>query len=75
MKKNELRMELKNILNVKAITFDEFFTLRYPIEEKEDIIYPILKALKREGISVDYEEFLKHLLTFSFFLGIQPIFA
>ena len=51
-------MKLKNILNVKAIIFDDFFTLRYPIGEKEDIIYPILKALKREGVSVDYEEFL-----------------
>jgi predicted nucleotidyltransferase len=59
MKKNELRMKLKSILNVKAITFDDFLTLRYPIGENEDVIYAILKALKRERVSVDYEEFLR----------------
>jgi len=59
MKKNELRMKLKSILNVKAITFDDFFTLRYPIRENEDVIYAILKALKRERVFVDYEEFLR----------------
>ena len=46
------------MLDIKAITFDDFFTLRYPTKEKEDIIYPVLKALKREGVHVDDKEFL-----------------
>lgn len=50
---------LRMISEVKAVTFDDFFTLRYPIKEKEDIIYPILKALKNEGVSVNDEKFLK----------------
>jgi putative hydrolase of the HAD superfamily len=52
-------MRLRIIPKVRAVTFDDFFTLRYPFGEKEDIIYPILKALKGEGVSVDGEEFLK----------------
>lgn len=32
--------------------------MRYPIKEKEDIIYPILRALKKRGLSVDDEKFL-----------------
>lgn len=47
------------IFKVKAVTFDDFLTLRYPIGEKEDIIYPILKALKKEGVDVDDERFLE----------------
>jgi len=47
------------IFRVKAVTFDDFFTLRYPIGENKDIVYPILKVLKREGAGVDDEEFLK----------------
>jgi len=47
------------ISEVGAVTFDDFFTLRYPIGEKEDIIYQILKALKREGVNLDDEEFLE----------------
>jgi HAD superfamily hydrolase (TIGR01662 family) len=47
------------IPKVRSITLDDFFTLRYPIGEKEDIIYPILKALKKEGVSVDNEKFLR----------------
>jgi len=50
---------LRMIPEVEAITFDDFLTLRYPIQEKEDIIYPILRALKREGVSLDDERFLK----------------
>lgn len=46
------------ILKVKAVTFDDFFTLRYPIGEKKDIIYPILEFLKKE-LDIDDEEFLK----------------
>jgi len=47
------------ITEVGAITFDDFFTLRYPVREREDIIYPILRGLKREGVVVDDEEFLR----------------
>jgi HAD superfamily hydrolase (TIGR01662 family) len=52
-------VRLLMISEVSAVTFDDFFTLRYPIGEKEDIIYQILKALKREDVGVDDEEFLK----------------
>jgi len=44
---------------VKAVTFDDFFTLRYPVGREAGIIYPILKTLKKEGLDVDDEEFLK----------------
>ncbi len=44
---------------LEAITFDDFYTLRYPLEEREGIIYPILKALKRQGLEVNDEKFLK----------------
>jgi len=47
------------ISNVKAVTFDDHFTLRYPLREQEDIIFPILRVLKKEGISSDDDEFLK----------------
>ena len=47
------------ILKVRAVTFDDFYTLRYPVEEREDIIYPILKALKRQGLDVDDRKFLR----------------
>ena len=43
---------------VKSVTFDDFYTLRYAIEGIEDIVYPILRALKRE-LDVNDEEFLK----------------
>jgi len=52
-------MGLQMILKVRAVTFDDFFTLRYPIGEKEEIICPILKALKRAGLNVNEEQFLK----------------
>jgi hypothetical protein len=42
----------------RAVTFDDFFTLSYPIKQKQDIVYPILRALKREGVYLDDEEFL-----------------
>lgn len=48
------------ISKIKAVTFDDFFTLHYPIGESEDIIYPILKALKSQGVDIEGEEFLKH---------------
>lgn len=43
---------------VEAITFDDFLTLRYPIKQKEDIIHPILRALKRQGLDIDDKKFL-----------------
>jgi len=52
-------MALRMILKVEAVTFDDFYTLRYPVEEKEDIVYPVLKALKGQGLDVSDEEFLK----------------
>jgi HAD superfamily hydrolase (TIGR01662 family) len=52
-------MRSQMIAKVRAITFDDFFTLRYPIGEEKDIIYSILEELKREGVGVDSEEFLK----------------
>lgn len=52
-------MGLRTISRLEAVTLDDFFTLRYPIKEKEDIIYPILKALKKEAVNLDDEKFLK----------------
>jgi len=46
------------IPKVKAVTFDDFLTLRYPMKQREDIIYPILTALKRK-LDVNEEQFLK----------------
>lgn len=52
-------MKARLISEVKAVTFDDFFTLRHPIGQGTDIIYPILKALKNEGVRVDDDKFLK----------------
>jgi HAD superfamily hydrolase (TIGR01549 family) len=49
------------IPKVKAVTFDDFLTLRYPMKQGEDIIYPILTALKRK-LNVNEEQFLKQYL-------------
>ena len=46
------------IPKVKAVTFDDFLTLRYPMKQREDIIYPILAALRRK-LDVNEEQFLK----------------
>ena len=46
------------IPKVKAVTFDDFLTLRYPIKQREDIIYPILTTLKRK-LDVNEEQFLR----------------
>jgi len=46
------------IPKIKAVTFDDFLTLRYPMKQREDIIYPILTALKRK-LDVNEEQFLK----------------
>lgn len=46
-------------LDVDAVTFDDFYTLRYPAEEtQEDVIYPILKSL-RNNLNVREKEFLR----------------
>jgi len=46
------------IPKVKAVTFDDFLTLRYSMKQREDIIYPILTALRRK-LDVNEEQFLK----------------
>jgi HAD superfamily hydrolase (TIGR01509 family) len=46
------------IPEVEAVTFDDFLTLRYPMKQREDIIYPILTALRRK-LDVNEELFLK----------------
>lgn len=43
---------------VKAVTFDDFLTLRYPMKQGEDIIYPVLTALRRR-LDLNEEQFLK----------------
>jgi len=47
--------------NLTTITFDDFYTLRYSdAAEREDIIYPILRMLREQGLDVADEEFLKN---------------
>ncbi len=46
------------ISKVRAVTFDDFLTLRYPMKQREDIIYPILTALGKK-LDVNKEQFLK----------------
>jgi HAD superfamily hydrolase (TIGR01662 family) len=46
------------IMKVRAVTFDDFLTLRYPVKQRGDIIYPILTALRRK-LDVNKEQFLK----------------
>ena len=41
---------------LRAITFGDFYTLCYSVEEREDINFPILKALKRQGLGLSDEE-------------------
>jgi len=46
-------------LDVDAVTFDHYMTLKYsPRKDEEDIIYPILRSLKRQ-IRVDEEAFIE----------------
>ncbi len=52
-------MKLPTTSRVNAVTFDDFLTLRYPLMEKEDIIFPILRVLRREGMSLNDKDFLK----------------
>jgi HAD superfamily hydrolase (TIGR01549 family) len=54
-----MKGKLPMLLEVEAITFDDFYTLRYPVKEnEEDIIYPILKALRKK-LKIREEEFLE----------------
>ena len=50
------------ISKVRAVTFDDFLTLRYPVKQREDIIHPILTALRRK-LDVNEEQFLKQYFT------------
>ena len=45
-------------LEVDAVTFDDFGTLRYSASEQEDIIYPIFRALSKRGVSLTEKMFL-----------------
>ena len=45
-------------IKLHAVTFDDYNTLRYS-PEQEDIIYPILRNLRKEGIILDEESFLR----------------
>lgn len=47
------------ILKVDAVTFDDFNTLRYGVGKGEDIIYPILRSLKKSRLEINEEDFLK----------------
>lgn len=51
-------MELQNRLAVRAITFDDFHTLRYPVNPKKDIIHVILKQLRQQGLNLNIRMFL-----------------
>jgi putative hydrolase of the HAD superfamily len=46
------------IPKVRAVTFDDFLTLRYSMKQREDIIYPILTTLRRK-LDVNEEQFLE----------------
>lgn len=45
------------LLDISAVTFDDFNTLRYGVTE-EDIMHPILRALKKSSVNVDEKDFL-----------------
>jgi len=47
------------LIEVEAVTFDDFGTLRYGAGEKEDIIYPIMRTLKKEGLDFKKRDFLE----------------
>lgn len=54
-----MKRKLHLLSEIEAVTFDDFYTLRYPVEEtEEDIIYSILKALRKE-LNIPEEEFLE----------------
>jgi len=45
-------------LEVDAVIFDDFGTLRYSPSKQEDIIYPIFRILTKRGLSITKETFL-----------------
>lgn len=47
------------IRRVDVVTFDDFQTLRYSVGVEEDIVFPIVRSLKWQGVRVDEEEFLQ----------------
>jgi len=49
-------------LKVDAVTFDDFNTLRYRVREREDIIYPIVRALEKGKVVLNENLFLKSTL-------------
>jgi len=51
-------MKYSFLSTISAVTFDDFNTLRYSVN-KEDIIYPIFRALKKHGIRIEEEDFLR----------------
>jgi len=46
---------------INAVTFDDFNTLRYSVN-KEDIIYPIFRALKKHRVKVEEKDFLREYI-------------
>ena len=46
-------------LKVKAVTFDDWRTLRHSVGQRGDIIHPISEALKERGLEFDDREFLE----------------
>lgn len=42
---------------ISAVTFDDFYTLRYGVDE-EDIIHPIFRALRKNKVKVEERDFL-----------------
>ncbi len=43
--------------NIRAVTFDDFNTLRYNVD-KRNIVYPIFRNLKKYGVKVELKDFL-----------------
>ena len=54
-------MKDRLLLDVGAVTFDDFNTLRYGMDE-EDIIHPIFRFLKKNNVNVDEKDFLDEYL-------------
>lgn len=46
-------------MKVDAVTFDDFNTLRYRAGKGEDIIYPILRSLRKSKLEISEEDFMK----------------
>lgn len=45
-------------LNVRAITFDDFYTLRYPVSPTRDMVCVILERLRQLGLDFNARRFL-----------------